>query len=257
VQLRGTSPYFIIGQLLDEAPFMGTAGYAYFRFNQAVDTAQSIGTTGAMRVDGGIVTKKNAWIGGAMRIDGAVALTGNISSTTTTTGTVVVTGGLGVSECIRAGSRIHSVTMSCSSAPTYDTDVMRKIDMSAYLVPHRQTVLVNLIGTGLTFTSFALDFCRIGDMITLATSSSGTNTATGTDSYLLTPIDAIPANFRPYYGVLFFVYASHTLIPSATCQATISSENRLVITFPQAWNSGDEVHIFANSCTYVAANAWV
>jgi len=83
--------------------------------NLTATTASTNSTTGALVVTGGV------GIGGQLNVAGAVnKFTGNTGSTSTTTGTVVVTGGAGVSENLYVGGNTvltGSLTVASNGSP--------------------------------------------------------------------------------------------------------------------------------------------
>jgi hypothetical protein len=53
-------------------------------------------------------------------------------STSSTTGVCRIDGGCGITKSVNIGARVTALNMTCSTAPTLDTDIVRKIDLTSY-----------------------------------------------------------------------------------------------------------------------------
>lgn len=107
-------------------------------------TASTAATTGALTVAGGVGIAGNEYVGGLLRVTDATA------STSSSTGSTVTNGGLGVGGAINAAGsissggsvscsgdatvtgRVTAATMTCTTAPSADTDVVRYTDLTSY-----------------------------------------------------------------------------------------------------------------------------
>lgn len=53
-------------------------------------------------------------------------------STSSTTGVCRIDGGCGITKSVNIGARVTALNMTCSTAPTLDTDIVRKVDLTSY-----------------------------------------------------------------------------------------------------------------------------
>jgi hypothetical protein len=83
------------------------------------NTSNSTGTTtGGIVVDGGVGIAKDVYIGGTLFYSNQLNLASTTNSTSTTTGALVVTGGVGIGGNLNVGGNVHFYNTSTSSGTT-------------------------------------------------------------------------------------------------------------------------------------------
>lgn len=108
-------------------------------------------------------------------------------STSTTSGSVVMAGGLGVAK------RITAKNVTCTSAPTTATDIVRLGDLEV------QTALSGTWGgiLGTTIQTQGMELNKHGNMVFLSTTAAADPTATTSAAGAVTFSASIPAGYRP------------------------------------------------------------
>lgn len=92
-------------------------------------TTQATSTSaGSLIVSGGVGIAKDLYVGGTIYGSSLGNFT-TIDSTSTSTGALVIAGGVGIAKKLYVGSRVTALNMTCSTAPSSTTDVVRKTDI--------------------------------------------------------------------------------------------------------------------------------
>ena len=143
--------------------------------NAAVSFTQGTSSTstgsGTVVVTGGVGISENLNVGGS-----AIRFTGNAASSNTTSGTLVVTGGVGVSGAIYAGSiqntPVGSATPSSGAFTSLNANAAVRLTQNAGSTSTADGTLVVTGGAGITQNLFVGGVMRVND----GTASGATNT---------------------------------------------------------------------------------
>jgi len=240
-------------------------------------------STGALTIAGGLGVVGAAYVGslttagavtcGSIVTTGALSFTNETSSSSTTTGALVLAGGLGVSDRIYAESlhitdltesstattgcalfdggvgvakRLCATTMSCMTAPSANTDVLRKVDIG-YIT----TSLTSGWNLASSATAFALVLTKAHNIVTITQRAGQViDSITGSPTEI-TLKDYLPAAYKPTTEIkaLCTFYTNLSVITVALIRITDAGE----VSFskiPAAAFTTDQITINAFSCSY-------
>jgi hypothetical protein len=175
--------------------------------------------------------------------DDVVTIQNTTESTSITTGGLVVSGGLGVSK------RVTATNMTCATAPSADTDVVRKIDVS---LPTTETSSgAYWQGPGCSTEQYQTIYVvKTGILSSVGTKTEISFTADGTGGYLTLYVYGLSAGFRPAVTnnipVIMEVASVYT-----TGFLNVSSVGVLTLSCPYGWVNGNAVSILPFCCQYM------
>jgi len=213
--------------------------------NVCATTPSGATSTGSLIVNGGVGIGGNVYTGGEIHIQSATP------TTTTNVGALVVSGGIGV------GGRINATNMTCLTAPSSDTDVVRLGDISGISVYHTDTLPMAMSGTGISFPDYTVKCVRVLDMVTMMFHSY-TRTSTESGNFFASDMNSVTVNYRPNGKVEIPAIVDYAgAIVRCFVVIDINQNNVQFLCSEVPWTGTVNVTIPTFSITYQAANDWV
>lgn len=142
-------------------------------------TPSSSTSTGALKVTGGVGIGQNIYVGGTANVGGIASFTNTTESTTSATGAVTVSGGLGVSKNLNVGGDLTLVGQFVASKFILSGNNL-DTQQTTFNLANTTATTINLGGAA---TSIAIGSIsgttNIKNQVTITTSTAATNATSG------------------------------------------------------------------------------